>query len=257
MLSISLLIKRIKRKLLADAHSYDNIIEMTRASGRRPTKRRRNRRPAAESRAALIAATTSLMASGAALTTGSIAAAAGLALPTFYAYFSSVEEIRVAAVQAVVERMEAAAAERRAEAGATPPDFERQVQSLVRWLETARAQGDIHSIYARFADEDSVVGETLRALGEINIARWSEELWRAAAAHGVGAQHYREVRVLALLYNAEIAALARAAHRNQLADLALAARVTVRSQWAAYYSFVTTCGGRIPPAPKGTTPARD
>jgi AcrR family transcriptional regulator len=218
---------------------------MSGAPGRRPVKPRRRRRLAAESRVALIAATTSLMARGAALTTGSIAAEAGLAQPTFYAYFSSLEEIRLAAVHAVVERMEVAAAERRTEAG-TAPDFERQVQSLVRWLESARTQGDIHSIYTRFADEDSVVGETLRALGEINITRWSEELWRSAAAYGVGAQHYREVRILALIYNADIAALARAAHRNQLPDIEHAARVAVRSQWAAFHAFLVACGGRVP-----------
>jgi AcrR family transcriptional regulator len=208
-------------------------------------KPRRGRRPAAESRAALIVATTSLMARGAALTTGSIAAEAGLAQPTFYAYFSNLEQIRLAAAQAVVERMELAAAERRTESG-TEPDFERQVQGLVRWLQSARIQGDIHSIYTRFADEDSVVGETLRALAEITITRWSEELWRTAAGHGVGAQHYREVRVLALLYNAEIAALARAAHRNQLPDLDQAARIAVRSQWAAFHAFLVACGGRVP-----------
>jgi AcrR family transcriptional regulator len=223
---------------------------MSRASGRQRTNRRRSRRSAAESRAALIAATTSLMARGAALTTGNIAAEAGLAQPTFYAYFSSVEEIRLAAAQAVVERMEAAAAERRTKA-ATPAEFERQVQGLLRWLESAAAQGDIYSIYTRFADEDSVVGETLRAVGEINIARWSEELWRTAAAHGVGAQHYREVRVMSVLYNAEIAALARAAHRKQLPDLEQAARITVRSQWAAFHAFLVACGGRIPAIPGG------
>lgn len=217
---------------------------MNRASARPPKKRARNRRPAAESRSALVAATTSLMARGAALTTGSIAAEAGLAQPTFYAYFSSLEEIRLAAAQAVVERVQAAAAERREEEG-TAAEFERQVQALVRWLESAAAEGDIYSIYTRYAGEQSVVGETLRAVGELSIARLSEDLWKTAAARGVGAQHYLEVRTMALLFSAEISALAQAAHRKQLPDLQLAARVTVRSRWAAFHAFLLACGGRV------------
>jgi hypothetical protein len=58
---------------------------------------------------------------------------------------------------------------------------------------------------------------------------------------------------LALLYNAEIAALARAAHRKHLPDVELAARITVRSQWAAFHAFLVACGGRIPPIPSTST----
>lgn len=204
----------------------------------------RRRRPAVESRAALIAAASRLMAKGHTLTTATIAEQAGLAQPTFYAYFrGGVEACRLAVVQNAVQRLEQAAVDRRANAGGSPADFEAQVRALVSWLESAKEHGDIHSIYARYADEASVVGETLRALGESNLARISEDMWRAATVRGVTAEHYPEFRVLAMTFNAGVAALARAVYRGQLLDIERAARATMRAQWGGFGALVLACGG--------------
>jgi AcrR family transcriptional regulator len=187
------------------------------------------------------------MARGRALTTTAIATEAGLAQPTFYAYFTSVDAIRLAAVQDAVHRLEHAAAERRAQTRAVASDFERQVNELAHWLATARSYGDIHSIYERYADEESVVGETLRALGESHIARLSEDLFRAAALRGVTADHYAEFRVLAISFNASVGAVARAVHRGLVHDISQAARVLMRSQWAGFGALVEACGGSTDP----------
>ena len=83
----------------------------------------------------MIAATQSLMARGEPLTTVGVTAAAGLAQPTFYAYFTSIAQIRIAAVENAVARLAALGADWRAQLEWAPTDLEAQVDIMTTWLD--------------------------------------------------------------------------------------------------------------------------
>jgi AcrR family transcriptional regulator len=227
---------------------------ITRARSKRESARRtakpgsarstsiRRRRSAVQSHGALIAATQSLMARGEPITTVSVTAEAGLAQPTFYAYFGSVEQCRLAAVENAIARLTEFDSERRSQVQLAAMNLEAQERAMVRWLEGARERGAIHSIYDRYRDESSEVGELLRAMSEAHLARLTEDLFGVAARRGIGPEHYRELRLLALTLTASVAAVARAVHRGQVTELERAARLLVRNGFASVAATLAACG---------------
>jgi AcrR family transcriptional regulator len=213
-------------------------------SKRRQPKRRR--RPRAESRQALVEATLRAMAMGTSLTSGAIAREAGLAQPTFYAYFKSVEEAKLAAAQLAAEQLASQDEERRTRLAERPTDLSALAEGLERWLGQLRRSGPLFDALAPYAREDSTLGAMVRAIAEQTRTRLADDLFGQARAFGVGAEHYPVFLQLAETMLASTSATGRMLSAGQLTDVREAAWVLARSFFGSMRANVIACGGHWP-----------
>jgi AcrR family transcriptional regulator len=213
---------------------------------RRKTSKRRRRSPE-ESRKALVHATLRAMSKGEALTSGSIARAAGLAQPTFYAYFKTVEEARLAAAKLAAERLGTIDDERRKRFAEQPDDLAATAEALERWLQQILETGPLWDALAPYARESSTLGGMVRAVVLHTRARLADDLFAQARRFGVGPEHYPVFVQLAETMNASTAATGRMLIAGHLTDVRAAGWVLARSFFAAMRVNIIACGGCSPP----------
>jgi AcrR family transcriptional regulator len=215
------------------------------ARARKPSKRRR-RKPE-ESRTAIVHATLRAMSKGEALTSGGIARAAGLAQPTFYAYFKTVEEARLAAAKVAAERLAGLDDERRKRFAEHPDDLAATAEALESWLSEILVTGPLWDALAPYAREASTLGGMVRAVVLSTRARLADDLFAQARRFGVGPEHYPVFVQLAETMNASTAATGRMLVAGHLTDVRAAAWVLARSFFAAMKANIIACGGCAPP----------
>ncbi len=184
---------------------------------------------------------------GCSLTSGGIAREAGLAQPTFYAYFKTVDEARLAAATLAAERLSAMNDERRARLSENPTDVRAIAEALEHWLEQIRTTGPLFDALAPYARETSTLGGMVRALAEATRTRLADDLFAQAQRFGVGPEHYPVFVQLAETMNVSTAATGRLLAAGQLTDVREAAWVLARSFFASMQANVVACGGSSPP----------
>jgi AcrR family transcriptional regulator len=187
------------------------------------------------------------MSKGEALTSGGIARAAGLAQSSFYAYFKTVDEARMAAAQLAAERLAAIDDERRKRFSEKPGDLAANAEALERWLEQVMVTGPLMDALAPLARESSTLGGMVRALAQHSRARLADDLFAQARRYGVGPEHYPVFVQLAETMNASTAATTRLLIAKHLTDVRAAAWVLARSFFAAMKANIVACGGCAPP----------
>lgn len=187
------------------------------------------------------------MSKGEPLTSGGIARAAGLAQPTFYAYFKSVDDARMAAAKLAAERLAAVDDERRKQFAEKPDDLAATAAALERWLEQVIVTGPLWDALSPFARESSTLGGMVRAMAQHSRARLADDLFAQARRFGVTPEHYPVFVQLAETMNASTAATTRLLIAGHLTDVHAAAWVLARSFFAAMKANIVACGGRTPP----------
>lgn len=183
------------------------------------------------------------MARGGTLTSGAIAQEAGLAQPSFYAHFKSVDAARLAAAELAAERLAHLDQERRNRLAARPADLPAVAEELERWLRQLETTGPLHDALAPYARESSALGGMVRALGDHTRTRLADDLFDVARRAGVGPEHYREFLHQAELMIAATTATGRMLRHGQLSDVRAAAWVLARNFFATMQVSIVACGG--------------
>jgi AcrR family transcriptional regulator len=134
----------------------------------------------------------------AALTPLRITERAGLHKPAFYAHFKTVDDcVQAIAVRIVQQNTWREDVLYREAFASLPPDRNKLVEALELTLHTALASPALYRLVLRCRYDDSELGRTVRDIFDKMCVRWTDVLWDLALRLGVGAEHLREVAVLA------------------------------------------------------------
>jgi len=203
----------------------------------------RRRRNGVESRRVLIESTLSLLSQGKAPTSVNITALAGLAQPTFYAHFKSVDACVLASAQYVhakiLEHRDFQRGEQADDAVYTPEALER---IMARWLDSSRATTPMLDALDRFQHDKTPVGDLVRQTNNDIHTEAAEQLFATAASTGVSREHFEQFDLLARLTIASSRAMSRLVIDGKV-DLHAAAKTLARNTGALIYVTAAACGG--------------
>lgn len=203
----------------------------------------RRRRNGVESRRVLIESTLSLLSQGKAPTSVNITSLAGLAQPTFYAHFKSVDACVLAAAQYVQAKiLEHRDYERtkQPENAIFSPEALEQIMS--RWLHASLTTSPMLDALDRFQHDKTPVGDLVRQMNVDIRTETAERLFATAATSGVTREHFKEFCLLAELTIASSRAISRLLIDGKV-DLHLAARTLARNIGAQLFVTAAACEG--------------
>ena len=130
-------------------------------------------------------------------TSATVATAAGLHKPAFYAHFKNVEEClqAVALHVAQTNAREMLVLQTKLESAAsTPDDSQRGIEQLLRSVHQHEA---LYRLLARYQYADGPLGDAVREMNTYVRDAWVEHFWRVAVQFRIDPRHFKEIEQLA------------------------------------------------------------
>lgn len=209
-----------------------------------PARRRRN---GTQSRRLLLESALMLLSKGKAPTSVNITAAAGLAQPTFYAHFKSVDACLLAAAEYVQAQVD----ERRAAwrkyhpAGSGPLHRDATLRAATDWLEKSRTTGAMLDALSRFREDDTPLGDLVRDIHAGMVHQMAGELFEVGEACGVSETHRPDFAVLAELHVAAVTAMSHLINDGKVDGVTTGARIVVDNLGAMLRRTIGAAGGKV------------
>lgn len=207
-----------------------------------PARRRRN---GTQSRKLLLESALKLLSKGKAPTSVNITKAAGLAQPTFYAHFKSVDACLLAAAEYVQARVD----DRRSAwrnyhpAGSGPLHREALLRAVSDWLEASRTTGAMLDALARFRDDETPLGDLVRDIHGGMVHQMAGEFFGVAEACGVAAEHRQSFVILAELHTAAVTAMSQLVNDSKVGSVAEGATILADNLGATLRRTIESAGG--------------
>ena len=183
------------------------------------------------------------MGQGGRITSGRIAEQAGLAQPTFYTYFKSVDACLLAAAEYAAERIAEQSSRRRQRFVALAWSVDALQRDVRTWLEQTRETGPLRAAFVRYRNDRTALGEVVRRIHERNCSELASQLQELARRCGCTGEHPQEFRVQAELMVSATATVGQLIHDGTLEDIDAVSNLLARNIMAALEASVRRCGG--------------
>lgn len=172
-----------------------------------------------------------------------ITAVAGLAQPTFYAHFKSVDACVLASAQYVQEKLQERHDYERTNTPTDKAPSRGATEDFVaRWLEASMTTGPMIDALSRFRHDKTAVGDLVRQMKLDVRTSMAEQLFTSAARAGVSREHFHEFYLLAELFVASALAMSRLVIEGKVESVEAGAATLTSHIGALVYVTSMRCG---------------